>query len=54
MSMYLCKLVNKGYIQDCFYREGQSAKDVREDLECFSWPVGQWKIAPADADDLDE
>ncbi len=45
MGTYLCKLVNSGgVVEECFYREGESEKDVLEGLEMFEWPSGEWCI----------
>lgn len=47
--MYYCKLVHNGWVQEGFYRDGESASEVLKDLECFEWPEGTWTV-----EDLEE
>ncbi len=42
--MYLCQLINNGVVVESFYRPGTSAKAVKEALDMFQWPKGQWVI----------
>ena len=44
MEMYQCTLIDSGIVIENFYREGDSAEDVREGLEMFQWPSGEWEI----------
>lgn len=48
--LYNCTLINNGYVQESFYREGESIKDVKEGLNMFTWPDGEWTITAADED----
>lgn len=50
MTFY-CKLVHKGYVQDSFYRDGDSVRDIIEGLSLFVWPEGQWIVVRADEDE---
>lgn len=52
MRSFVCKLVNgKGYLEECFYREGESIEEVRESLEMFQWPKGTWQISEVEEED---
>lgn len=43
--MYICKLINDdGIVDELFYRTGNSAQEVKEGLEMFQWPDGEWVI----------
>ena len=48
MNTYNCKLIqnikNKIIVKENFYREGHSVEDVKESLEMFEWPKGNWDI----------
>ena len=43
-TTYLCELVNDGIVQERFYRDGTSREEVKDGLEMFQWPEGEWKI----------
>ena len=45
--LYLCKRIDKkGFINECFYREGTSSEDIKEGLEMFCWPnPGEWVVS---------
>ena len=45
---YLCKLIENGIVHESFYRCGSSPEEVKEGLEMFVWPDGQWKIEEID------
>jgi hypothetical protein len=53
--MYLCRLIeqikNQEIEHECFYREGDSRKEVQEGLDLFQWDKGQWYITLADEDE---
>lgn len=42
--MFLCKLVDGDLVLEMFYREGKSQEKVKEGLEMFQWPKGEWTI----------
>ena len=43
--MYECKLVGKkGEVKELLWREGNSTEEVKEGLEMFQWPAGNWHI----------
>lgn len=42
--MYRCELIDDGVIVERFFRDGESAEDVRDTLEMFVWPRGEWQI----------
>lgn len=49
MDTYICELIDrKGYVSQCFYREGESADEVLEGLKLFEWPNApkgaKWRI----------
>ena len=44
MKTFICKLIHDGIVKELFYREGKSADTVKEDLEFFQWPKGEWTI----------
>jgi len=54
--MYLCKLLEKNgnYAQEIFYRDGESAEQIQEDLESYQWPMASpgsyWVITHLDDD----
>ena len=49
MFLFKCILTNKsGYIEEFFYREGESASSVLEGLLSFCWPKGVWSIEGCD------
>lgn len=50
---YECKLRNKGVVQEWFYREAESAMEMRKSLAMYVWPVGKWTITRA-VDDLSD
>jgi len=53
MERYQCKLVaENGIIQELFYREGDSKKEILEGLLIFQWPKGTWIIT--DLDELEQ
>jgi len=53
--MFKCTLVKNGIVQERFFREGESAKEVKDGLELFQWPKGTWRIsAVSDLTDADE
>jgi len=55
IMQYLCELINdQGFVEECFYREGESAKRVQEGLECFCWAEGKWRITAMDDDEENE
>lgn len=41
---FFCKLINNGYVQESFFREGESKEEVKKGLENFQWPEGEWII----------
>ncbi len=47
MNTYYCKLVNKGYVVEGFYRRGRSVKDIMDVLNMFQWPKGRWVVEEA-------
>ena len=49
--MYKCELINDGVVVERFFREGISAESVREGLEMFQWPDGEWRISAAEDED---
>ena len=44
MTLYKCTLVDDGYVQERFLREGESAESVLEGLEMFILGNGTWEI----------
>lgn len=44
MKMFKCVLVDRGYQKELFFREGDSASSVKQNLEMFQWPKGTWRI----------
>ena len=44
MKFYKCTLISNGYVQERFFREGESAEEVLEGLEMFIWIEGNWEI----------
>jgi len=46
--MYFCRFVIDGIVKESFYREGESAKEVKEGLELFYFGKGEWKVEPVD------
>lgn len=42
--MYQCKLVEKGYIKENFFRSGESAIEVLKVLRSFNYGSGIWHI----------
>jgi len=53
METYQCKLVaENGIIQELFYREGDSKKEILEGLAFWEWPEGTWTIT--DLDELEQ
>lgn len=44
MAIFKCTLIKNGYVQERFYREGDSEFDVLESLEMFNWGDGIWQI----------
>ena len=46
--IFTCQYVFEGYIEKQFYREGDTAKKVREEIDTFLWadltPGGEWII----------
>lgn len=49
--LYLCELIEENVVKKRFYREGNSAHDVEEQLDFFEWPSGEWRIVPAEQDE---
>jgi len=41
---FRCELINQGIVEERFVRSGDSAEAVREELELFQWPAGEWRI----------
>ena len=48
MALYECKLVYKGYVQELFFREGESESGILSELLQFQWSKGQWTITEAE------
>lgn len=49
MKLYHCTLINKsGFVEENFFREGRTAKEVKEALEMFCWAKGYWRIKLAE------
>ena len=44
MAIFKCTLIKNGYVQERFYREGDSESDVFQGLEMFNWGDGIWEI----------
>ena len=44
MTTYRCKLVNRGIVREMFCRDGETVEEVRETLEMYHWPKGEWVI----------
>lgn len=51
---FFCKLVHNGYVQESFWREGESKKEIKEELECFQFPKGEWEILEQEELDQEE
>ena len=49
MTLFKCTFINNGYVQEQFYREGESESDVLEGLEIFNWGAGNWEILEVSA-----
>jgi len=49
MTIFKCTLINNGYVQERFYREGDSESDVLQGLEMFNWGDGSWEIVEVTA-----
>ena len=49
MTLFKCTLIKNGYIQERFYREGDSEFDLLEGLEIFNWGDGSWEIVEVSA-----
>jgi len=49
MTIFKCTLINNGYVQERFYREGDSESDVLQGLEMFNWGDGSWEIVEVSA-----
>ena len=51
-GMYLPKKIEldgKKYpLEERFFREGESTKEVQEQLDIFQYGKGRWRITPAD------
>lgn len=47
MKMYHCKLVNKSFVVEQFYREAESEKDCLETLQMFQFGKGKWVVEQA-------
>lgn len=51
--MYFCELVNDGIVQDRFFIEGESVKAIKDYLDWFQCPEGEWTITRADSHNWD-
>jgi len=49
MTLFKCTLINNGYVQERFYREGDSESDLLEALQMFNWGDGNWEIVEVTA-----
>ena len=49
MTLFKCTLINNGYVQERFYREGDSEYDLLEALQMFNWGDGNWEIVEVTA-----
>ena len=54
MGLYKCELVYGGAINERFFREGRSTKEVQEQLDLFQFGKGRWRITPADDEEDEE
>lgn len=44
--LYRCRLLlNDGIVGEQFFREGSSVAEIRDALDMFQWPDGEWDIA---------
>lgn len=50
-NMYKCELINDGVVIERFFRNGKSEQDVKEALEMFQWPNGEWVISREEKED---
>ena len=50
-SMYRCELIDDGVVIERFFRNGTSEQDVKEALEIFQWPNGEWVISREEKED---
>ena len=55
--LFQCTLIDCGFIRQNFFREGSSAKEIKEFLGGFDFGAGEWRITDPvewDYDDEDE
>ena len=52
--LYKCVLVKGDLVKELFYREGESAEQIKKELESFQWPKGRWLIVPTNECGEDE
>ena len=48
--IFLCELIDGRVVRERFYRTGKSAVAVRESLDVFQWPKGNWQITEYETD----
>jgi len=44
-DLYFCKLVHNGYVQESFYRRGNSVNEIIRSLHLFEWVRGTWGVS---------
>lgn len=49
--MYKCELIECGIVVERFFRKGESVQDVKDGLDMFQWPDGEWVITESGTED---
>lgn len=51
VAMYKCELIECGIVVERFFRKGESVQDVKDGLDMFQWPDGEWVITESGTED---
>lgn len=51
VAMYKCELIEYGIVVERFFRKGESVQDVKDGLDMFQWPDGEWVITESVTED---